>query len=442
MPGNTGNEGAVSGEYPDRGYFRRLFYFLPRSDCVTQQTQRPTQAVILAGGRGTRLSPITDALPKPMVKFHDRPFLEYLVEMVREQGFTKILMLLGYLPDKIMDHFGDGGSWRVSIQYSVSSVDNETGRRLKLAGPMLDPSFLLMYCDNYWPMSFDSMWKQYVRAHTPAQVTVYRNADHYTRDNLQVDEDGRVVAYDPSRQAPGLSGVDIGFMILNDAVVDLMTDENLSFEHTVYPQLVAQRQLGAYVTDHRYYSVGSHDRLAETARFLERRPTVFLDRDGVLNKRMPRAKYVRSWDEWQWLPGAKEALRLLKEAGYQVMVITNQPGIAFGDMTESGLAQIHGRLKSEALEAGGEISAIYYCPHGWNEGCECRKPQPGMLFQAQRDFCLDLSRTYVLGDDKRDAEAAEAAGCPWALVTEGASLLDLTQQLLNRSLHPTVATWV
>ena len=110
-----------------------------------RQTQRPTQAVILAGGRGTRLSPITDNLPKTMVMFHDKPFLEYLVEMVREQGFTKILMLLGYLPDKIMDHFGNGENWGVSIQYSVASVDDETGRRLRIARPSLDPTFLLMY---------------------------------------------------------------------------------------------------------------------------------------------------------------------------------------------------------------------------------------------------------------------------------------------------------
>ena len=405
-----------------------------------RQTQRPTQAVILAGGRGTRLSPITDNLPKPMVMFHDKPFLEYLVEMVREQGFTKILMLLGYLPDKIMDHFGNGENWGVSIQYSVSSVDDETGRRLRIARPSLDPTFLLMYCDNYWPMPFDSMWQQYGQTHTQAQVTVYRNADQYSRSNLLVDKNSRVLTYDPSRSAPGLSGVDIGFLILENLVVDLMPDENLSFEHTVYPQLVAEGQLGAYVTDHRYYSVGSHERLPETDKFLHRCPTVFLDRDGVLNERMPRAEYVRTWDEWQWLPGAKEALGLLKSNGYRVIVITNQAGIARGDMTESGLSQIHGRLKSETIEAGGEIGAIYYCPHGWDEGCQCRKPRPGMLFQGQKDFCLDLSRTYFFGDDERDAEAAVAAGCPCALISEETSLLDLTRQLISRTLRPIVST--
>ena len=192
---------------------------------------RPTQAVILAGGQGTRLAPITNTIPKPMVEFHGKPFLEYLVEMLRDQGFGRILLLLGYLPDKIQDYFGDGGDWGVSIQYSVTPVENETGRRIKLARKLLDPTFLLMYCDNYWPMDFDAMWRRFTDSRVSAQVTVYDNLDAYTRDNLHINPEGLVEAYDPSRQMPGLQGVDIGFLILNDTVVDFMSDENASFEH-------------------------------------------------------------------------------------------------------------------------------------------------------------------------------------------------------------------
>ena len=117
------------------------------------------------------------------------------------------------------------------------------------------------------------------------------------------------------------------------------------------------------------------------------------------------------------------------------MIISNQPGIAFGDLTEDSLTGIHEHVKSEVLEAGGEITAIYHCPHGWDEGCRCRKPQPGLLFQAQREHCLDLSRTFFLGDDERDGQAAVAAGCPWAMVTEEDSLLDITRGLLAGTLQ-------
>ena len=120
--------------------------------------QRPTQAVILAGGRGTRLSPITDHRPKPMIEFHGEPFMGYLVEMLRDQGFERVLMLLGYLPEVIMDHFGDGSRYGLEIEYAVTAPDDLTAYRVQDAQDRVDSCFLLMYCDNYWPMRFDDMW--------------------------------------------------------------------------------------------------------------------------------------------------------------------------------------------------------------------------------------------------------------------------------------------
>ena len=147
------------------------------SDGMSVGVDRPTQAVILAGGRGSRLAPLTDRIPKPMIEFHRKPFLEYLVEMLCQQGFSNILLLLGYLPQVIKDYFGDGSRLGVNIKYSVSDPNDDTGRRLKLAQSMTDPTFLLMYCDNYWPMRFDKMWRQFVSADVPAQITVYQNSD-------------------------------------------------------------------------------------------------------------------------------------------------------------------------------------------------------------------------------------------------------------------------
>lgn len=381
-----------------------------------------------------RLRPLTDARPKPMIEFHGKPFLEYLVELVQAQGFERILLLLGYLPDAIQDYFGDGRRWGLRIEYAVSAVDDDTGRRLKLAESRIDPVFLLMYCDNYWPMRFDQMWERYGATGAAAMLTVYRNADRYTRDNVRRDPDGAILAYDKDRTQAGLKGVDIGFGVFSREVLQRLPAEgNPCFERVVYPQLAAARQLQAFLTDHRYYGVSSHERLALTDQFLARHPTVILDRDGVLNTRPPRAAYVRSWSDWQWLPGAQEALRLFKRAGFRVIVVSNQAGIARGAMTETDLAQIHTRMTAEARHAGGSIDAIYYCPHGWDEGCACRKPQPGMLYQAQREFHVDLTRTCFIGDDDRDRQAAEATGCLWAMVSEEHPLLAVTRQLLKTS---------
>ena len=394
-----------------------------------EMSQRPTQAVILAGGRGTRLRPLTDMRPKPMIEIHGKPFLEYVVEMLRDQGLERILLLLGHLPDVVRDHFGDGGRWGVEITYSVTGPDDLTGHRLKVARPLLDSHFLLLYCDNYWPLRMDDMWRHFVAHGVPALVTVYSNTDGYSRDCVELGPDGAVLRFDRSRRAPRLKGVEISYAIVSRDVLDLLPAEDVLFEEAVYPALAERGALAAYVTHHRYYSIGSHERLPLTERFLARRPTVILDRDGVLNKKAPKAHYVRSWSEFDWLPGARDALRVLRELGYRVIVVTNQAGIARGALTEEDLLAIHARMQDEAAAAGGGIDAIYWCPHGWDEGCECRKPAPGLLFRAQREHDLDLSRTLVVGDDERDAQAAEAAGCPWQLVTAERSLLDVVGEL-------------
>jgi histidinol-phosphate phosphatase family protein len=393
--------------------------------------RRPTQAVILAGGLGERMRPLTDIRPKPMIEIHGKPFLEYNLEMLREQGFERVVLLLGYMPEAVQHYFGDGRRWDLRIEYSITAVEDNTGRRIKRAAHLLDDCFLLLYCDNYWPMRMADMWKRFAQSGAPAMLTIYRNADGYTKDSLRVDEDGFVAAFDKQRRAPNLKGVEISYGIFKKELLAMLPDDNVSFEDTLYPALAQQRKLAAYVTQHRYYSVGGIARLPLTEVFLARRPAVILDRDGVLNRKPPRANYVRRWEDFEWLPEAKEALRRLKAAGFRVIVVSNQAGVGRGAMTEADLLEIHRRMVREAVLADGRIDAIYYCPHNWDEGCECRKPKPGMLFQAQRDFNLDLSRTPFMGDDERDAQAAEAAGCPCVLISEQKPLLDAVTKLIQ-----------
>jgi histidinol-phosphate phosphatase family protein len=396
-----------------------------------QSPRRPTQAVILAGGRGERLRPLTDIRPKPMIEIHGKPFLDYLITMLRGQGFERVVLLLGYLPEVVQEYFGDGSRWGVQIEYSVTPVEDETGRRVKRAQHLLDECFLLLYCDNYWPMGMNKLWQRFLEAKVPAMLTIYANKDGYTKDTLQMDAEGFVAVYDKKRLAPDLKGVEISYGIFQKELLGLLPEGNISLEETLYPLLAKQRKLAAYVTHHRYYSVGSLGRLPLTETFLARRPAIILDRDGVLNRKPPRANYVRNWAEFEWLPGAKEALVLLTAAGFRVVVVSNQAGIARGAMTEADLLEIHRRMVGETTLAGGSIDAIYYCPHNWEEGCECRKPKPGMLFQAQHDFNLDLNRTPFVGDDDRDAQAADAAGCPSVLVSEQKNLLEVVRELTN-----------
>jgi len=392
----------------------------------------PIQAVILAGGRGTRLAPLTDTIPKPLVPIQGRPFLSYHLDQLREQGFENVIVLVGYLAKQIKDFCGDGSQWGLDITCVESPLEAETGQRIRDAAHHLNDTFLLMYCDNYWPMQLPRMWSEFQNSCALASVTVFANRDGYSRSNMRVDEQGMVREYDPSRKAAGLNGVEIGYALMPRDVLKRLPEGNVSFEHTVFPALAAEGLLNGQLTEHRYYSVGSHERLPLTESFMAPSRMVILDRDGVVNKRPAQADYVKNWGEFQWLPGAVEALQLLKQAGYKVALVTNQPGIARKVMNQEDLDDVHARMQSELSAADAGIDEIYFCPHGWDDGCFCRKPSPGMLFQAQRDYHLDLTKTLFIGDDERDMEAGEAAGCLTSQVTEERSLLVIVKQFLQQ----------
>jgi len=392
---------------------------------------RIRQAAVLAGGYGKRMLPLTATLPKPMIPVAGRPFAEHLVEWARGWGIERVLFLGGWRAEALVSHFGDGSRFGIEIEYSISPAETQTARRARRAESMLDRRFLLLYGDNYCPIDLGQAEAGWLDSKLPAQMTVYDNRDGYSRANVACAEERLVERYDPARGTAGLTGVDIGFLFLDRSALELAGDENEGLERTLYPELARRRMLGAFLTRHRYYGPAHPARLAETARFFSQPPTVLLDRDGVLNRKPERAHYVRSWADWEWMPGAREALRAFRRSGWRVLLISNQAGIARGELTHEQLEQIHSRMHAEVEQDGGRIDGVYVCPHGWGENCDCRKPAPGMLFQAQRDWTLDLSQTWYLGDDDRDAEAAARAGCRFARIGGELPLLTAAARLLT-----------
>ena len=396
-----------------------------------QKKNKIQQAVILAGGYGKRLAPFTDHAPKPMYKFNGVPFLEYLIRQIKMFGIKDVLILLGYMPEKIIDYFGNGEKYGVSVSYSTTPVEWETGARLRSAKDMLEDVFLLMYCDNYCPIDFEKLQSDYYNNNALIQITAYANKDCYTKDNLSLAENGKVLCYDKKRTKPNLKGVDIGYAIISRDVVEYLPEENCNFEEMVYPKVVKQGKMFATITEHRYYSIGSWERIELTKQFFSPSKTIFLDRDGTLNVRPQKACYIEKPEEFIWIEGAREAVAELKRAGYRIILISNQPGIAKGRMTEEMLQNIHDKMQKELKEIGGSIDAIYYCPHDWNEGCDCRKPKPGMFYQAQKDYSLNLRNCRMIGDDVRDMEAAHAAGCKGIFIDENYTLERAVEDILR-----------
>lgn len=392
-----------------------------------------TQAVILAGGAGSRLKPFTNKNPKPMIPINGKPFLEHLITLLLENNIKEVIILTGYLGDKIEKYFGNGSKLGINIKYSYTPFlderwqENKSGLRIKHAQKLLDDYFLLLYCDNYWPLNLEKLTSHFRNYPSDVLVTVYSNLDNSTINNVLV-KDGYVKKYDKSRNKKNLNGVDIGFFIVNKKVLTLLPKHNSQFETIVLPNLIKRRRLSAFLTDQKYYSISDLERVKIASKFLSLKKIIFLDRDGVINKRPPKTDYVKRWDEFTFLPGSIEAIKLLKNKGYKIFIVTNQPGIARGVMSEADLNLIHQKMQQELKNQGVKIDGIYYCPHGWDDGCKCRKPEPGLLLKASREHFFDLTKSIFIGDDKRDAEAGEKVGCKTILVNTKINLLQIARQ--------------
>lgn len=376
------------------------------------------QAVVLAGGIGSRLRPFTDTAPKPMYPINGKPFIHYLMEQIADFGIKEVIVLLGYLPDIIKEYLGDGSQYGIAIRYDETPVEWETGLRIKNIREKLNEVFLLMYCDNYCPVNFNKLCEDFEQNDADIQLSVYRNVDNYTKNNLKIEEYGRVGLYDKKRISPDLLGVDIGYALIKKKVLEDLDDGNVNFEASVYPKVTDRKKMYATITNHRYYSIGSYERIELTEQFFSKQKTVFIDRDGTINKRPPKACYIVKPEEFEWLPNAIKGIKLLNDKDYRIIMVSNQSGIARGQMTEKDLSAIHQKMEKDLTDAGAHIDKIYYCPHGWDEGCECRKPKPGMFYMAQKDFSLNLTECTMIGDDDRDMEAGQAAGCKVFKVTE------------------------
>jgi D-glycero-D-manno-heptose 1,7-bisphosphate phosphatase len=153
--------------------------------------------------------------------------------------------------------------------------------------------------------------------------------------------------------------------------------------------------------------------------------TVFLDRDGVINENLPG--HVRHWDEFCFVAGACDAIARLTSAGHRIIVCTNQAGIATGELSTQNLEEIHQRMLAEINKAHGHVECVYYCPHGKQEGCFCRKPRPGLLLRARSELGCDLTNAVFVGDSMTDVQAAFAAGVFPILVLTGRGVEQLKQ---------------
>jgi NDP-sugar pyrophosphorylase family protein len=222
------------------------------------------QVVILAGGLGTRLWPLTEAIPKPMVTVAGVPYLEHQLRLLAEQGLHDVLLLTGYLGEQIQAHFGNGKKLGLHLEYSREPAPMGTGGALRQARDQLREAFLVIYGDSYLPIRYRDAFERLLATQAKGLVVAYDNAfgDTSVKNNIDLDDDGFVSRYE--KDSPDRLGyVEAGVLALRRSVVDKISEGRpASLEKEMFPQLIQRKQLAALVTRQRFYDIGTPERLA------------------------------------------------------------------------------------------------------------------------------------------------------------------------------------
>lgn len=230
---------------------------------------KTTQAVILAGGLGTRLRPLTDHLPKPMVEVCGKPFLEHQLLLLRKRGMKRVLLLTGYLGDMIEDYFGAGANFGMDISYSREARALGTGGALRNAVVKLEDTFLLLNGDTLLDIDYLKLVRRFGELETTGLIVAWPNCDAKLVSNISLDSDGRVLAYSKSG-GEGLFFVDAGVAAYRRSVLDLIpAGEAVSLETDVLPKLIENKMLFGYRCTEPFYDMGSPGGIERLRRFLE-----------------------------------------------------------------------------------------------------------------------------------------------------------------------------
>lgn len=374
------------------------------------------QAVILCGGIGSRLRPFTDNTPKPMVQIGTKPFLYYLLQQIAEQGISEFIILTGYKHNQIVDYFGDGKRFGWSINYSHGSVEWETGKRIWEARKIINNNFLLMYSDNFVNISLHNLKRHNKKFNKDITLTICHKGQ---KGNVKIDNDLNFVSYSRERRL-NFNYVEVGYMLVNRKLILDIIKDNIDINFSYVLETLSNKfnkKIHSFLVRSGYNSISDVDRYNQTKQLFEEKKIILIDRDGTINEKAPKGEYIKNWEKIKFIDNTVTAMQDLSNLGYKFIVITNQAGIARGMVERKEVKRIHENMKSYFQNLNVKILDVFLSDHHWNEGSFMRKPEPGMFFEAAVKYSIRLNRTLYIGDDLRDLEAANNAGCGMVLLT-------------------------
>jgi D-glycero-D-manno-heptose 1,7-bisphosphate phosphatase len=376
------------------------------------------QAVILVGGRGTRLGALARDIPKPLMPVAGvTPFLDYLLTDLARHGISDIVLLAGHLGHVVHQRYHGGRIRDAGVRVVVEPQAAGTAGALRNAAPLLDDVFLMSNGDSLFDINYLALTK--VLGPSDVAAMALRRVPDSTRFGRVVFDGGRVRAFhEKDSSFVGEALISAGVYVLRREVLDRIGPPPCSIETDVFPALAREDRLAGEVFDGYFIDIGLPDTLDQARAEVPlqtRRGAIFFDRDGTL---IIDNGYTHKLEDLRWQPGAIDAIRNANDAGMLAIVVTNQSGIARGLYTQEQLTAFHAHMQDELRAHGAHIDAFYHAPyHG--DGLVAayalpdhpdRKPRPGMLRRALLEWSIDPERSVVIGDSDVDLAAAHAAG--------------------------------
>jgi len=402
------------------------------------------QTVIMAGGKGTRAAAIASDIPKPMIPICGKPILEYQIDCLKKNGLTEIIIVIGHLGNHIKEYFGDGGRFGCNISYFTETEPLGTaGALYKLEN--LSDNFILLNGDVIFDIDFNRMIFFHHKKKSWATLAVHPNSHPFDSALIITNSGNQVTGWlnKEDERTFYKNQVNAGVHILSTDFLKNCPQswpqalEKIDLDRDMLKPSIPCGRIFAYCTPEYIKDMGTPERYAQVSSDIEngilksknlsvKQKAIFLDRDGTLNV-FKEGLFVTKPQDLELIDGAAEAVKKINSKGYLAVVITNQPVIARGEVDFDTLDLIHMKMETELGKHGTYIDDLFYCPHHPDRGfagerleyktdCDCRKPKPGMILKAAQKYNIDLSASWMVGDDMRDVNAGKAAGCKTALI--------------------------
>ena len=410
------------------------------------------KAYLLAGGKGTRLAEITkNEIPKPMAEINGKPILEHIINNLKDNGITDIIISVGYMHEKIEEYFLDGKKFGVNIEYIIEDQPLGSGGALYFLKDKIKERLLICPGDTIFDINISKFEQFHIENNALISVFSHPNIHPYDSD-LIITKNNIIKGIDKKNNVRNYyynNNVIAGVFIIEPETLSFFKElKTVNMEHDFVNYYINTDRVFSYKSCEYIKDIGTVDRFRKTEAEMKKglvsiknlknpQKAIFIDRDGTLNV---YKNFITKTEDIELLPNVIEAIKKINQSEYLAIIVSNQPVIARGECSFEDVDNMFKKIETILGLEGAYIDDVYYCPHHPHSGykgevkelkikCDCRKPNIGLLLKAKEKYNIDLSKSYMIGDTNNDIQTAINAGMKSVLVKSPATEPELLNNI-------------